>query len=230
MGRLTYSGDFTGGLISHVEASAYVNYFDTHLATINTTSAKQTVFSDSHVIGPVVIGGRVLAVAPWSIDGFGSVVTKFGGDAFYERRPGSLGTSITATLSNGVVTALRYSPLTQSVPESFQTNGGIFMLHEWTPFEALTVSAGGRLDYFNTRTRLSPLPSAALLSAYVANSDTDRLAPTGSIGARAARRARPRRRRQHIDGLPPSDQRRAVQFDGDLAAKSQSAAGDRRDL
>ncbi|WP_024881867.1 TonB-dependent receptor [Methylosinus sp. LW3] len=183
MGRLAYSGDFTGGLISHVEASAYVNYFDTHLATINTTSAKQTVFSDSHVIGPVVIGGRVLAVAPWSIDGFGSVVTKFGGDAFYERRPGSLGTSITATLSNGVVTALRYSPLTQSVPESFQTNGGIFMLHEWTPFEALTVSAGGRFDYFNTRTRLSPLASAALLSAYVANSDTDRLAPTGSIGA-----------------------------------------------
>lgn len=183
MGRLSYSGDFAGGLISHVEASAYVNYFDTHLATINTSSARQTVFSDSHVIGPIVFGGRVLAVAPWSIDGLGSVVSKFGGDAFYERRPGSLGTSVTATLSNGVVTALKYSPLTQSVPESFQTNGGIFMLHEWTPIEAITISAGGRLDYFNTRTRLSPLASSALLPAYIANSDTDRLAPTGSIGA-----------------------------------------------
>jgi hemoglobin/transferrin/lactoferrin receptor protein len=182
MGRFAYSGDFTGGLVSHVEASAYVNYFDTHLATINKTSARQTVVSDNHVIGPLVIGGRVLAVAPWSIDGLGSVVTKFGGDAFYERRPGSQATSLTATLSNGAVTALRYSPPRQSVPESFQTNGGIFMLHEWTPIEALTISAGGRLDYFNTRSRLSPLPSAALLSAYVANSDTDRLAPTGSIG------------------------------------------------
>ncbi len=183
MGRVDYSGDFADSLISHVEASAYANYFDTHLLTINTSSAKQAVFSDSHVIGPIVVGGRVLAVLPWAVDGWGSIITKVGGDAFHEARPGSTSTSVTAALSAGKVTSVKYSPLTQSVPDSTQTNGGLFMLHEWTPLAPLTISAGGRLDYFNTRTRTAPLASTALLSAYQANSDVDRVAPTGSIGA-----------------------------------------------
>lgn len=182
MGRIDYSGDFATGPFKHVEASAYVNYFDTHVMTINTSNARQVAFADNHVVGPLVLGGRVLGVIPWDIEGWGSAVTKIGGDAFHESRPGSISTSRVAALSAGRITSIRYSS-SQAVPDSTQTNGGVFALHEWTPVAPLTVSAGGRIDYFNTQTKTSPLASISLLPAYLANSDVDRVAPTGSVGA-----------------------------------------------
>lgn len=183
MGRIDYSGEFATGLLRRVEASAYVNYFDTHLLTINTSSAKLAV-ADSHVIGPLVVGGRVLGVIPWDINGWGFFTTKIGGDAFHEARPGSVLSSLNATLdAAGRVTGVKYSPAAQVVPDSSQTNGGAFVLHEWTPVEPLTLSAGGRIDYFNTQTKTAPLATPALLPALQANSDVNKVAPTGSVGA-----------------------------------------------
>ena len=49
--------------------------------------------------------------------------------------------------------------------------------------ERLTLSAGGRYDWFNTWTELAPLPSPVLLPAYKKASNVDRTAPTGSVGA-----------------------------------------------
>lgn len=184
MGRIDYSGDFAAGLFKHVEASAYVNYFDTHVLTFNASNARQRSFGDNYVVGPLVVGGRALGVMPWNIEGWGSGVTKIGGDAFHEARPGSQSSSLVAALNAaGRITAIKYTLPNQTVPDSTQTNGGVFALHEWTPIAPLTLSAGGRLDYFNTQTKTWPLASTALLASYQANSNVDRLAPTGSMGA-----------------------------------------------
>ncbi len=184
-GRVDYSGDFSQGPFSHVEASGYIDYFDTHVLTVNTSSATKIVTSDSHVIGPETIGGRVLGVVvPLSGQGWGQLITKIGADTFHEYRPGSTAFSVTDTLNaSGQVTSTKISPESQNVPNSQQTNVGAFALAEWTPVAPLTISAGQRVDFFNTQTATSPLASVALLPAYEADTSNNRVAPTESIGA-----------------------------------------------
>jgi hemoglobin/transferrin/lactoferrin receptor protein len=187
--RLAYTGELDG-LVRHVEASVYANYFDTTLTTTTNTFAgnnpnnvaTRTVTSNSHVIGPLVIGGRVLGAIPWS-GGLGEAKTTFGGDTFKEDRPGSWGFSQTVNrnATTGAVTSTVNAPLAKSGPDTTQTNAGAFVLHEWTPVAPLTLSAGGRYDWFNTTTDLSPI-APAVLPAFIGKSNVDRTAPTGSVG------------------------------------------------
>lgn len=179
--RLSYKGEFDSGLFRRVEASVYANYFDTTLLTENNTVRSRTVLQSSHVVGPWVVGGRAMGVIPWA-GPWGQVVTTVGVDGFNEARPGSEQWSRTINRNaTGGITSITNTPLTQSGPDSTQSNVGVFMLHEWTPFEALTISAGGRFDYFNTTTELWPV-AASVLPAYRANADVDTTAPTGSVG------------------------------------------------
>jgi hemoglobin/transferrin/lactoferrin receptor protein len=185
--RLAYTGEFDG-LVKHVESSIYANYFDTTLTTVNNTInannvATKTVTSNSHVIGPLVIGGRVLGAIPWS-GGFGEAKTTFGADTFKEDRPGSWGVSQTVNrnATTGAVSSIVNAPWAKAGPDTTQTNAGAFVLHEWTPVEPLTLSAGGRFDWFNTTTGLSPI-APAVLPAFIGKTDVDRTAPTGSVGA-----------------------------------------------
>lgn len=183
MARLAYSGDFTGTLFQHIEASLYANEFYTKLSTLNTTSRTQTVLSNSYVYGPLVLGGKVLGSINWGDLPFGTGKTTIGGDIFSETRPGQFAQSSTIRFRpNGDVASIVNVPRRQSGPQTYQTDAGVFILNEWTPFPALTVSTAGRYDWINTRTDLAPLPSPALLPAFVANSDINRTAPTGSAG------------------------------------------------
>ncbi|WP_454632601.1 TonB-dependent receptor [Bradyrhizobium cenepequi] len=186
MARLSYTGEFDG-LVKHVESSFYANYFDTTLTTTNNTFnaagiATRTVNSNSHVIGPLMLGGRLQGeiplVGPW-----GATKTTFGLDSFNESRPGSEQYSQTINRNAaGAVTSIVNTPLTKTGPDTAQFNFGTFVLHEWTPIQPLTISAGGRYDWFNTTTDLSPLP-AATLPAFIGKQSVDAGAPTGSVGA-----------------------------------------------
>jgi hemoglobin/transferrin/lactoferrin receptor protein len=185
--RLAYVGELDG-LVKHVEASVYANYFDTTLTTINNTInankvTTRTVTSNSHVIGPLIVGGRFLGSIPWS-GGFGEAKTTFGADTFREARPGSEQFSQTVNRNGvtGAVTSVTNVPLTKTGPDTTQTNAGAFVLQEWTPVQPLTLSAGGRFDWFNTTTELSPI-APAVLPAFIGKTDVDRTAPTGSVGA-----------------------------------------------
>jgi hemoglobin/transferrin/lactoferrin receptor protein len=183
MGRLAYSGDFSDGALRHVEASVYANHFDTHLLTVNTSVANRVVVQDSHVIGPLVIGGKAFGTFAWESPFFGELKTTVGMDGWTEDRPGSTQTSLTQTLNAaGRVIATSIMPERQVVPASGQSNIGGFILNEWTPLQRLTLSAGARYDWFNTTTDLAPLLAPALLPAYQKASDVNRLAPTGSFG------------------------------------------------
>ncbi|MBK5959449.1 TonB-dependent receptor [Rhodoplanes elegans] len=181
MAKLSYSGDFADQLVQHVEASFYANYFDTKLATVNTATKGVVASSVSHVMGPTVIGGRALGVIPWEPGPWGTLKTTFGLDGFQEWRPGSSSWSVRQTATTTTIT-----PESQNGPDNAQANVGAFMLHEWTPLKLLTLSAGGRFDWFNTTSELWPLQSTikpAAIAALRANSDVTATAPTGSIGA-----------------------------------------------
>lgn len=188
--RIAYTGELDG-LVKHVESSFYVNYFDTKLSTINNTInaagiTTRTVRSTNHVIGPLVIGGRSLAEIPW-LAPWGANKTTLGLDGFREARPGSELTSETITRNGttGAVISDVVSPYTKQGPDTTQSNVGAFVLHEWKPIQPLTLSAGGRFDWFNTSTETSPLSSsipADVRAVYSSKTDVDRTAPTGSAG------------------------------------------------
>jgi len=183
MARLAYTGDYVNGLFSHVESSIYADYFDTHLLTLNTETTTKIINSNSHVIGPYFFGARASGVIPWGGAG-DPVKTTIGYSSFWDLLPGSVLSSQTTTLNAaGAVIGTSYSPATQQVPDSSQKNIGAFMLHEWTPVQAFTLSLGARYDWFNTQTNLAPLLSPKLLPAYQAASNVDRTAPTESVGA-----------------------------------------------
>lgn len=185
-GRISYTGELDGP-ISHVEASAYANYFDTILRTTNNTInangvATKTVNSTSHVVGPWMTGGHVHADIPWLDSALGAAKTTIGLDGFHEDRPGSLSSSQTINRNaSGVVTSIANAAEQKSGPGSRQTNVGGFVLHEWTPRSPLTLSIGGRYDWFNTNVDSSPIP-ANMRPALAARSDVDSGAPTGSAG------------------------------------------------
>ncbi len=164
--RLAYSGELDG-LVKHVEGSIYADYYDTTLTTTNNTInaagiTTKTVTSNSHVIGPLMLGGRLQGDIPL-VGAFGESKTTFGLDSFHEARPGSEQFSQTVNSnSSGVVTSIVNAPLTKTGPDTTQFNIGTFALHEWTPVRPLTLSLGGRYDWFNTGTDLSPLPATVL--------------------------------------------------------------------
>lgn len=188
--RVAYTGELDG-LVKHVESSFYVNYFDTKLGTINNTInsagiATRTINQTSHVIGPLMIGGRSQAEIPW-VAPWGVSKTTFGLDGFREARPGSelASETITRNGTTGAVISDVFSPNTKQGPDTTQSNIGAFLLHEWKPIQPLTLSAGGRYDWFNTTTDTSPLlPSipASVRTAFSSNTNVDQTAPTGSVG------------------------------------------------
>lgn len=181
MARLAYKGEFDSGLFREVQASTYVNYFNTTLETINNTVANRTVTSSSHVIGPVIYGGRLQGVMPFQ-GAFGELKTTIGTDTFREERPGSEQWSRTEVRNaSGVVTSVTNSANAKSGPDTTQSNIGAFILNEWTPVSPLTVSFGGRYDWFNTTSELSPI-SAVMLPAFIGRDNVTNSAPTGSFG------------------------------------------------
>lgn len=178
MGRLGYVRDLDTGWFSRIEANTYVNYFYTKLTTVNRTVARQVTSTNSYVIGPTVWGGKVMGTMPWR-----NATTNLGVDFSYEERSGSEQSSQVARYNaNGTLASITTRPRFQTGPDANQTNAGAFVLHEWTPVEQVTVSAGGRLDWFNTQTATTPLSSPALLPAYLRSAETNNYAATGSVG------------------------------------------------
>ena len=104
------------------------------------------------------------------------------------------------------------------------------LLNKSTPVQRLTLSAGGRYDWFNTNTELSPLPSPVLLPAYQKASNIDRTAPTGSFGLVYRLLPTLDLLANVQNRVSPTDQRGAVQLDGNPNSQSEPVAGDRADL
>lgn len=164
--RLAYSGEFDQSVISKLDASLYRNEFDTTMDIRN--RANPAVVTNSHVIGPVVYGGRVAATIPWQ-----KTETTFGMDFMNEHRNGSEKNVTTMTSSTGYIKA---------GPDAYQTNIGAFFDTKWQPADKWTVTAGGRFDWVKSDVDLDALPSKNLLPAFQAAKNTTETASTGNVG------------------------------------------------
>ncbi|MGX5667037.1 TonB-dependent receptor plug domain-containing protein [Rhizobium daejeonense] len=188
MGRVNYSGDFTDGLFDHIEASAYVDKFYTELEVQanNFNSAGQltrNTATRNYVVDPTVIGGNVKGSIPWEQGEWGTGKTTVGLDWMHESRSGGESSSVVTNYnpSTGAVTSTTSTARTKSSPDTTQANIGAFMLNEWTPVDPLTISLGGRYDWYRTTSDLSPLPSA-LLPYFEDNNMSTNSALTGGAG------------------------------------------------
>lgn len=179
--RINYTGNFTGGLISRVDVTAYINQFYTRQDTVNMATLRRTTFTQSDVLGPTVIGGRALAEIPEMILG-GTAKTTIGADYNNEQRSGPLSTSLVTNYNAaGVITTTALSPTAQTGPWTQQTSLGFFAMQEWLPTPDWTLTGSLRYDSINTRSALSPL-SATVLPVYLANNNVTDTALTGSAG------------------------------------------------
>ena len=84
---------------------------------MNTSVPRRVVVQDSHVIGPLVTGGKAFGTFAWESMPFGSLSTTIGLDGWNETRPGSTLTSQTQTLNAaGQVIATTVMPQAQRYP------------------------------------------------------------------------------------------------------------------
>ncbi len=188
MGRIAYSGDFSEGLFDHIDGSLYVNKFYTELdVTADTFNSAgnltKSVRTRSYVTDPLVVGGRLRGSMPWETGAFGNGKTTIGMDFVHENRAGSESSSVTTNYnaSSGAVTSTTSTARTKSGPDTSQTNIGAYVLNEWTPIDPLTISLGGRYDWFRTQSDLEPL-SSKILPYFVDNNDARDSAFTGGGG------------------------------------------------
>jgi hemoglobin/transferrin/lactoferrin receptor protein len=179
MGRLAYSGDFSGGLFSHIDADVFVDDFYGKIPSVNNGTPLKTTYSTSYVVGPTMVGGNLIGTIPWAAG-----QTSIGTDWFDEMRPnGSQGFSQTVTyFPNGQVKSIQTTPRRQTTPGSTQANVGVFVDNAWNPSPEWTITASGRFDWFDTETGTSPVIASVLAPLYAQNASVIQTAATGSLG------------------------------------------------
>lgn len=171
-GRLGYTGKFDQSFISKVDASLYINDFNTYIAAVNSATPAHVTVTHSHVIGPVATGGHVAATIP-----LGPTETIFGTDFMNEVRPGSQSRSDVITSAG--TTSTSYAP---TGPNTYQTNAGAFANTTWKIAPKWTLTAGGRFDWFHSNVDVSSKPSINLEQAFLSAQNKTATATTGSLG------------------------------------------------
>ncbi len=177
-GRVSYTGDFTEGPFSRVEASLYRNEFFTKITNDNRVNPLQETNARSYVLGPAVWGGRVAGTIPWQ-----DTSTTIGLDFIRESRPGSEASStVTRRNAAGNVTSVTENSRKPTGPDATQLNIGAFANSSWNPIPQWTLTGAGRFDWVLSDVDTSPLASPNLRPAFEAAQNTTATATTGNIG------------------------------------------------
>jgi hemoglobin/transferrin/lactoferrin receptor protein len=183
LAKIAYKGRPRALGLERVESSLYVRRLDTTIkaTTRDITNGATTKLTESKnfVIGPIIAGGKLFAVRPW-----GQTITTVGTDFYHEDRKGSEAESTTTTFNpDGSIISVKVAPRAKNVPDSSQVNVGFFMHHDWDPSPRWTLSAGGRIDWFRSKTEANPFSSPELADVYKNAKPKTEMQPTGSLGA-----------------------------------------------
>jgi hemoglobin/transferrin/lactoferrin receptor protein len=169
--KLRYTGDGNILGFNHIEASMYARSFYSDLfmevrPKVNPLSSVTKVTAYIH--GPLALGGKVFGVR--SLKGKNNLT--LGGDWFREKK-----SAVFQDMTRFNAQGTQLMPLTRSVsnPADSQGNIGLFAYDDWNPSDQWTVSAGGRLDYFQT--------SSDVPVAFKGNAKSNDYPLTGSLGA-----------------------------------------------
>jgi len=177
--NLKYTGNKPSSYLDKIEASLYARHLYTEQLSENRTVNNKLTEIDRFVDGPLVLGGHLFTVVPWSEN---NNLTA-GVDFFNEMRDGSEAKTVTTVYnSNGTVKSVKVSPLAQEGPDSQQVSEGVFLLNDWNVDTKWIISAGVRFDYINTSSDTSPVTDEILKKAYERQSEYTETPITESIG------------------------------------------------
>ncbi|RZS31910.1 TonB-dependent receptor [Corticibacter populi] len=176
-GRLGYEGTFEDRWFSRIDASLYLNIFESLLET-NTISNNGNTFrrQTNNVRGPNIFGGHLTVETPRDERG---LEWAFGLDFANDHWLGGktrIETQDVATDSwtdNG-------NPRTGRKFTQFNT--GLFALADWELRPGWSINAGSRFDYYLSDTEVAFLESEDLRPLFEAAQDTSTTHWTGSIG------------------------------------------------
>lgn len=176
--KLAYQGSLDDWGVEQLQASVYARKLYSNLTTENRTTANRLVESVNIVDGPVVLGGKVFGVRPWSQGSFTAGV-----DFFNESRQGSQSGSTTTNYNSaGAVTSMTTTAVAQNTPDSAQLDAGVFVRADWNLAPQWQLAVASRLDYVRSTTDAGPVIAPALQVAYERNRKNIERPWTGEVG------------------------------------------------
>lgn len=175
--RLGYEGTFDHSLLQRLDASLYMNLFESKLETITLSNGGNTERRQvNNVRGPNIIGGHVTAET--QRNAYGLKLTT-GADFAYDHW---LGNKTHIQVTNLTTGAMTDNGNPRNGREMKQTNAGAFVLADWEIRKGWNLNFGGRYDHYLTDTEIAFLPTPDLQPLFEAARNSRTSAWTGSVG------------------------------------------------
>jgi hemoglobin/transferrin/lactoferrin receptor protein len=175
--RLAFTQSQVASWLQDVDLSLYTRKLSSVLRNVTRTAANGNVeFRDNWVVGPLELGGKVLARSI-----AGNSVLSYGLDFFHEDAPG-LEDEVRIVNRAGATTV--FDARAKRVRDAKQTNVGALARYDLDPSPRWTLSLGGRYDVIRTNFESTPAPreAAAVTAVYAENLSARDNALTGSAG------------------------------------------------
>lgn len=175
--RLGYDGNYDHPLLAHIDASLYLNYFESKLETVTISNGGATEKRQvNNIRGPNIFGGHITFDTQRNAAGLAlSTGLDFAHDHWLGNR-----SHIRVTNNKTGMTTDNGNPRTGR--EMHQFNVGAFALADWEITPDWTVNMGARYNYYKSDTEIAFLENEALRPAFEAAKNTKTHAWTGSIG------------------------------------------------
>lgn len=175
--RVGYEAWKLDSVVDRVNASMYIRDLKSDIYNTNQKVTTKTVYSQTQVYSPTVIGGRLGGEKL-----LGDHLVSINSDFFHEDAAGSRQTSTTVN-NSGTVTA--YSAMAATARDATQTNVGISLGDDWRVTPRWNLSGVVRADWVNTKISQTPLSGeAAAVKAAFAKAGAERTDTplTGNFG------------------------------------------------
>lgn len=175
--RLGYEGTYDNWMLQRMDASLYLNLFESKLPATTVSNNGNTIRTQtSNVRGPNIVGGHVTFETPKNAYGMDAA---FGVDFAHDHWLGNKTRVQVTDVAAGTTTDTGYQLSGRSMTQS---NVGMFVLGNWEARKNWTLNAGGRFDYYRSDTEIAFLESEDLRPLFEAAKDSSTRAWTGSVG------------------------------------------------
>mgnify|MGYP003575081405 CR=1 FL=1 len=175
--RIGFTQSQVTSWLQDIESSLYVRKLSSVLRSVTRTAANGNVeYRNTWVIGPVEIGGKLLARSV-----IGNSVLSYGVD-FYDEDAPSFEDDVHIIAPSGATTL--FDPRSKRVRDARQRDIGALAHYDFDPSQRWTVSLGGRYDIVSTDISATPAPNEdpALSAVFARNLSARDNALTGSAG------------------------------------------------
>lgn len=175
--RIGYTQTQVASWLQDIETSLYARKLSSILRSVTATAANGNVeYRNSWVIGPLEVGGKLLARSV-----VGNSVLSYGVD-FYREDTRSFEDDVHIIARSGAT--VLFDPRSKRVRDATQLDVGALAHYDFDPSPRWTVSLGGRYDYVRTDISATPAPreDPALTAVFERNLSARDNALTGSAG------------------------------------------------